>query len=39
MTLTVLPWFTGIILAMALFFGLHHVCIYAYMRLLYTHHF
>ena len=25
MTLTVLPWFTGIILAMALFFAMHHV--------------
>lgn len=25
MTLTILPWFTGIILAMALFFAMHHV--------------
>ena len=24
-TLTILPWYTGIILAMALFFGMHHV--------------
>lgn len=27
MTLKILPWYTGIILAMALFFGMHHVCI------------
>ncbi|KAH9932845.1 palmitoyltransferase AKR1 [Amylocystis lapponica] len=25
MTLTILPWYTGIILAMALFFGMHHI--------------
>ncbi|KIP06556.1 hypothetical protein PHLGIDRAFT_452373 [Phlebiopsis gigantea 11061_1 CR5-6] len=25
MTLTILPWFTGIILAMALFFAMHHI--------------
>lgn len=25
MTLTILPWYTGIILAMAEFFGMHHV--------------
>jgi len=25
MTLAVLPWYTGIILAMAEFFGMHHV--------------
>ena len=25
MTLTILPWYTGIILAMALFFAMHHV--------------
>ena len=25
MTLTILPWYTGVILAMALFFGMHHV--------------
>lgn len=24
-TLTILPWYTGIILSMALFFGMHHV--------------
>ncbi|TFK90892.1 zf-DHHC-domain-containing protein [Polyporus arcularius HHB13444] len=24
-TLTILPWYTGIILAMALFFGMHHI--------------
>jgi palmitoyltransferase ZDHHC13/17 len=24
-TLTILPWYTGIILAMAEFFGMHHV--------------
>lgn len=25
MTLSILPWYTGIILAMAEFFGMHHV--------------
>ncbi|THG97426.1 hypothetical protein EW026_g4572 [Hermanssonia centrifuga] len=25
MTLTILPWFTGVILAMALFFAMHHI--------------
>ena len=31
MTLTILPWFTGIILAMALFFAMHHVrCPFVY---------
>ncbi|KAK7448470.1 palmitoyltransferase akr1 [Stygiomarasmius scandens] len=25
MTLTILPWYTGVILAMALFFGMHHI--------------
>lgn len=24
-TLTILPWYTGLILSMALFFGMHHV--------------
>src|SRR5258707_1058110 len=28
MTLTILPWYTGVILAMALFFGMHHVRLY-----------
>jgi hypothetical protein len=27
MTLTLLPWYTGIILAMAEFFGMHHVSV------------
>jgi len=26
MTLTLLPWYTGILLAAAEFFGMHHVC-------------
>ena len=26
-TLTILPWYTGVILAMAEFFGMHHVCL------------
>lgn len=30
MTLTILPWFTGIILAMALFFAMHHASIPAW---------
>ena len=26
MTLTLLPWYTGVILVIAEFFGMHHVC-------------
>jgi len=28
MTLTLLPWYTGILLALAEFFGMHHVCLW-----------
>lgn len=32
MTLTILPWYTGTILAMAEFFGMHHVGHYPFLR-------
>ena len=34
MTLTLLPWYTGIILAMAEFFGMHHVWLHSFPALL-----
>ena len=39
MTLTILPWYTGMILAMAEFFGMHHVGRFACLALRVSQHF
>jgi predicted small integral membrane protein len=39
MTLTILPWYTGMILAMAEFFGMHHVSRFYCLELRVSQHF